>query len=131
MHSLSRGNVVSYCTVINQMLLSFCSLDGQSSSNTSVVHSSQASTVHSHSSSGLGCGGVGSSTPGTPRRDEELGEILLSFLIEVMCCAPSQATVLLYVFSPFVSLLLHVVDVCHCNTCESWMAPEEPSVVHC
>lgn len=54
----------------------------------------------------------------------------LSLMIEVMCCAPSHATVLLCVFSPFVLLLLHVVDVCHCNTCESWMAPEEPSVVH-
>ncbi|KAK8404130.1 hypothetical protein O3P69_000295 [Scylla paramamosain] len=53
------------------------SLDCQSNSSTSMGHSTQASTVHSHSSSGLGCAGVGSSTPGTPRRDEELGEILL------------------------------------------------------
>ncbi|XP_042204239.1 uncharacterized protein LOC121853912 isoform X1 [Homarus americanus] len=50
------------------------SLDGRSnSSNTSMVHSNQASTIHSHSSSGIGGTGAGSSTPGTPRRDEELG----------------------------------------------------------
>ncbi|XP_042876840.1 angiomotin-like isoform X2 [Penaeus japonicus] len=50
------------------------SLEGRSNSNNnSVVHSTQASTVHSHTSSGLGGATGGSSTPGTPRRDEELG----------------------------------------------------------
>ncbi|XP_069172424.1 angiomotin-like protein 1 isoform X3 [Procambarus clarkii] len=50
------------------------SLDGRSSiSNSSMVHSTQASTAHSHSSSGAGGAGGGSSAPGTPRRDEELG----------------------------------------------------------
>ncbi|XP_071530758.1 uncharacterized protein [Panulirus ornatus] len=44
-----------------------------SSSNTSMVHSTQASTVDSQSSCGVGGAGGGSSTPGTPRRDEELG----------------------------------------------------------
>lgn len=49
-------------------------LEGRSNSNNnSVVHSTQASTVHSHTSSGLGGAAGGSSTPGTPRRDEELG----------------------------------------------------------
>ncbi|ROT84759.1 angiomotin [Penaeus vannamei] len=48
-------------------------LEGRSNSNNnSVVHSTQASTVHSHTSSGLGGAAGGSSTPGTPRRDEEL-----------------------------------------------------------
>ncbi|XP_069943567.1 angiomotin-like isoform X2 [Cherax quadricarinatus] len=50
------------------------SLDGRSSiSSASMVHSTQASTAHSHSSSGLGGAGGAFSTPGTPRRDEELG----------------------------------------------------------
>ncbi|KAK8404128.1 hypothetical protein O3P69_000295 [Scylla paramamosain] len=52
------------------------SLDCQSNSSTSMGHSTQASTVHSHSSSGLGCAGVGSSTPVTLGQDlHSLGSI--------------------------------------------------------